>query len=218
MNFLGHALAREYDKDNGPLLYLFILDANNFHHPKACIGGAGFDSQDLQDIKFKLPNHTWKAKAIYFSNGTDGFLTVYWICINKKQVNWADQKLIQLWYSIFHKQKDGFMVRLDIHANKDQIPRRPFPLIRQQHLRLYFLRMTKTMNSYDPRPHSPIATILRELPHCPFITESKKPFKPCPRLSDRDYCLHSNEIVFFNSLFKQISYNFKNMRPHAPSP
>ena len=121
MNFLGHALAREYDKDNGPLLYLFILDANNFHHPKACIGGAGFDSQDLQDIKFKLPNHTWKAKAIYFQKQNEGFLTIYWICINKKQVDWTGQKLIQLWDSLYSKKKPGVMVRIDITATSDQI-------------------------------------------------------------------------------------------------
>ncbi|MBF0571945.1 MAG: exosortase-associated EpsI family protein [Candidatus Omnitrophica bacterium] len=121
MNFLGHVLVREYDKDNGPLLYLFILDANNFHHPKTCVGGAGFDAQDLKDIEFKLPYHTLKAKAIYFQKQDEGFLTVYWICINKKQVDWTNQKLTQLWYSLFNKQKPGIMVRIDITAPKDQI-------------------------------------------------------------------------------------------------
>lgn len=121
MNFLGHILAKEYDKDNGPLLYLFILDANNFHHPKTCVGGAGFDAQDLPDIEFKLPNHTWKAKAVYFQKGDEGFLTVYWICINKKEVNWAGQKLMQLWYSMFHKEETGVMMRIDITTTRDQI-------------------------------------------------------------------------------------------------
>ena len=121
MNFLGHILVREYDKDQGPLLYLFLLDANNFHHPKACIGGAGFDSEDLKDIEFNVSGHSWKAKAIYFQKQDEGFLTVYWICINKEQVDWTGQKFLQLWDSLYSKKKPGVMVRIDITATKDQI-------------------------------------------------------------------------------------------------
>jgi len=122
MYFIGHILEKEYDKDLGPLIYLFILDANNFHHPKVCIGGAGYDAQDLDDVEFKLSNHAWKAKAIYFQKGEEGFLTVYWICINKKEVDWTEQKLIQFWYSLFNKQKTGVMIRIDITTTRDQVP------------------------------------------------------------------------------------------------
>lgn len=121
MNFLSHVLAREYSDVHGRSLLLLILDADNFHHPKTCIGGSGFEARDLEDMEFKLPNRTWKAKTIYFQKGDEGFLTVYWICINKKQMDWTGQKLIQLWYSLFNKEKTGIMVRIDIAVTKDQI-------------------------------------------------------------------------------------------------
>jgi len=121
MNFLSHVLAMEYSKDKGPMILLLILDADNFHYPKTCVGGAGFDSEDLEDIAFKIPHHAWKAKAIYFQKGDDGFLTVYWMCINKKQVDWTSQKFIQLWYSLFNLPKTGVMVRLDIETPRGKI-------------------------------------------------------------------------------------------------
>ncbi len=121
MNFISHVFAREYTPVSGNSLYLFILDADNFHHPKWCIAGAGFSARELEDIEFKVPNRAWKAKAIYFKKENEGFLTVYWMCINKKQVTWTGQKFIQLWYSLLNKQKTGLMVRIDIPTASNHI-------------------------------------------------------------------------------------------------
>ncbi len=119
MNFIGHVLVREYDKDQGPLLYVFILDGDNFHHPKTCVGGAGFDAEDLPEMTFSVPHHTWKAKAVYFSKKDEGFLTLYWICIDKEEVGWGGQKLKTLWDALTQKKKTGVMVRIDITTTRE---------------------------------------------------------------------------------------------------
>ncbi len=117
----NQVFAREYVGPSERSLLLLILNAENFHHPKVCIGGAGYSALDMDDIQINLPGHTFKANAVYFKKNDDGFLTLYWICIDKKRTDWTKQKFIQLWYSLFNKQKTGLMVRIDVPASSDEI-------------------------------------------------------------------------------------------------
>ena len=97
MHFLGHFQAQEFDSNQGPILYLFLLDTSNYSQPKFSVGGPDFIPEQLKEIDFKLSDHDWKAKAIYFQKNDEGFLTVYWL-------------------------NEGQMVRIDITTTKDQIP------------------------------------------------------------------------------------------------
>ncbi len=120
-NFISKIFARIYANQYKENLLFLILDAGNFHNPKVCTRGAGNTITDLPNLELKALNHTFQAQAIYVQKGNEGTLLVYWICINKKLMNWTGQKITQLLYSMFNKEKIGLMVRLDIPARKETL-------------------------------------------------------------------------------------------------
>ncbi len=121
-NFISGAFASQYiNPDKGSLLFI-ILDAGNFHHPKVCFTGAGFEIKELPDVKLHIGNRTLKAHALYTTKNTSTSLSLYWIVIDKKVVHkWIEQKFKQLFFSLFGKQRVGLMVRVDIPATEDTI-------------------------------------------------------------------------------------------------
>ncbi len=122
-NFISRIFSRRYVNSLGEPVVFTILDAGNFHNPKVCLGGSGFTSRDLPETEFKAGNKTFKATTVYFEKPGEGYLVIYWISINKKLVDWNQQKLLQLVSSIFNKEKVGLLVRFDIPCRKEQIPR-----------------------------------------------------------------------------------------------
>jgi hypothetical protein len=44
------------------------------------------------------------------------------MCIDKKRVDWLEQKAKQFFYSLINKKKAGFMVRIDAPADEKNIP------------------------------------------------------------------------------------------------
>jgi EpsI family protein len=121
-NFISKVFTRGYSNYYGENLLLLILDAGNFHNPKVCFGSSGYKIQDLPDVELKLAGGKQiKAKAIFAGKDNEGFVLIYWITINKKVVDWTQQKILQLWYSLFNKEKVGLMVRLDIPATESTI-------------------------------------------------------------------------------------------------
>ena len=115
-NFINKVFTRAYVNHYQQRLLWLILDAGNFHNPKVCFGSSGFKITELPDPEFKVPGRAFKAQALYFKKGGEGLVVIYWICINKKLADWTQQKFIQLWYSLFNKEKIGLMVRFDIPA------------------------------------------------------------------------------------------------------
>ncbi len=120
-NFISKIFARIYANKYGERLLFLILDAGNFHNPKVCYGASGYKSTDLPSQTFKAGNRTFKGQAVFFEKPTESTVIVYWICIDKKIVNWTGQKLLELWYSLFNKEKVGLMVRMDIPATPKTI-------------------------------------------------------------------------------------------------
>ena len=120
-NFISDIFARLYGTRYGESLLFLVLDAGNFHHPKVCFGSSGFRIDELEDKEFVLPDRKIKGKVLFTEKGDRGFLLVFWISINKKQVDWTEQKFLQLWYSLFNKEKVGLMMRLDIPTTEDRI-------------------------------------------------------------------------------------------------
>jgi len=119
-NFISQAFECEY-VNNGKNLFLLILDADNFHNPKVCSNGSGFKVRELNDPELHVLNRTFQAHSLYIEKDTEGFLIIYWICIDKDIVDWTGQKIKQLWFSLINKKKAGLMIRLDIPTKEDHI-------------------------------------------------------------------------------------------------
>ncbi len=121
-DFVSEALAYQYVNADGKNLLFIILDAGNFHHPKVCFTGAGFKIKELADTEFHLSGHTLKTHTLFTERGRDNFLSFYWIVIDKNIAHeWIEQKLKQLFFSLFGKQRVGLMVRIDIPAKEEDI-------------------------------------------------------------------------------------------------
>lgn len=119
-NFISEVFARAYTNKYGESLLFLILDAGNFHDPKVCFGSAGYKNKDLTDTEFKVNNHIVRASTVFFEKKDGNYLVIYWICVDKKRIDWTRQKIIQLFYSLFNKEKIGLMVRLDIPIYADK--------------------------------------------------------------------------------------------------
>jgi len=113
--FVSEARIHQYTNNNGKRLLFILLDAGNFHHPKACFTGAGYEIKELPDSEFNIENRTLKTHTLFTKKGTDSFLSFYWIIIDKDVAHeWVEQKTKQLFFSLFGKKRVGLMVRLDI--------------------------------------------------------------------------------------------------------
>src|SRR5574337_1009000 len=119
--FINQALDREYAKVDGKNLFLLVLDAGNFHNPKVCSHSAGFRIRELSDQEFHVLNRAFRAHCLYIEKNAEGFLIIYWICIDKDIVDWTSQKIKQLWFSLVNKKRAGLMIRLDIPTKEDNI-------------------------------------------------------------------------------------------------
>jgi EpsI family protein len=120
--FINEALGHEYVNSQGKNLLFIILDAGNFHHPKNCFISSGFKIKELPDTEFNLPGRDLKAHTLFTERGKNSFLSFYWIVIDKNIAHeWIEQKLKQLYFSIFNKKTVGLMVRVDIPAREDNI-------------------------------------------------------------------------------------------------
>ena len=121
-NFISGMLQRKYDKANDQFLFLTILDAGNFHNPKVCSNSSGYKVKELNDVNLVLSNRNLKAHAIYTDKENEGYLIVYWICINKDIIDWTKQKIKQLWFSLTNKKNAGLMIRFDVPCDENSIP------------------------------------------------------------------------------------------------
>lgn len=120
-NYISQMLEREYIHENNKNLFLLLLNAGNFHNPKVCYNGAGFKVRELEDTEVRVLDRIFKAHTLYAQNDTEGYLLVYWICIDKNIIDWTKQKIKQLWYSFSHEKSLGLMIRLDIPSNEYNI-------------------------------------------------------------------------------------------------
>jgi hypothetical protein len=123
-NFLSKAFARFYYDlylpDRG--VSLMVLDAGNFHYPKICMTGAGGKTDDLEPRVIEVGGHKVKAYLVFTEYENRSVLTVYWICIDKKVVkDWLEQKVKQLFFSLFNTKAVGLMVRADIRVTRDNV-------------------------------------------------------------------------------------------------
>ena len=121
-NFISDFLAYQYVNKQGETLTFIILDAGDFHHPKVCFTSAGYKIKELNDTEFNITGRTLKTHTLFTEKGNETFLSFYWIVIDKNVTHeWIEQKLKQLYFSLFNKKRVGLMVRIDIPTTKDNI-------------------------------------------------------------------------------------------------
>jgi EpsI family protein len=120
--FISDALAYNFINDRGDNLIFIVLDAGNFHHPKNCFISSGYEIKELPDSEFQLRDQKLRTHTLFIKKGNKSFLSFYWIVINKKLTHkWIDQKLNQLYFSLFGKKRVGLMVRIDIPVQESDI-------------------------------------------------------------------------------------------------
>lgn len=118
--FISETKIIQYINNQGDKLNFIILDAGNFHHPNVCFTAAGYEIKELDDTKFTLSGRTIQAKTLYTSKNQESAVSLYWIIIDKKiTYNWIEQKIKQLYFSMFNKKRIGLMVRFDITTDSD---------------------------------------------------------------------------------------------------
>ena len=121
-NFLGEVLAHEYSNIDGRKLLFIILNAGNFHYPNICFTSSGFKIRELKKTEFNIMGRTFESHTLYTEKGQENYLVFYWISIDKKIVpDWIEQKVKQLYFSMFNKKRVGLMIRVDIPIKKDNI-------------------------------------------------------------------------------------------------
>ena len=121
-NFISRIFARQYINSSRPdeTVFLVVLDAGNFHYPKVCFQGAGFSPRELPQRELNLQPAKMRVHLLLNEKARESILSIYWICIDKKIVpTWAEQKLKQLYYSLFNKKRVGLMVRVDVPVAED---------------------------------------------------------------------------------------------------
>ncbi|RJQ56203.1 MAG: exosortase-associated EpsI family protein [Nitrospiraceae bacterium] len=121
-NFINDALGYQYINQDGKSLLFIILDAGNLHNPRVCFTNSGYMINELEDTEFTVSNRTFKAHALFTQNGGNSFLSFYWVIIDKNIANeWIENKIKQLYFSLFNAKRVGLMVRIDIPANEHEI-------------------------------------------------------------------------------------------------
>ena len=121
-NFASNIWARVYGTQDAQSLLFLIVDSDNFHPPKACFQSSGFQIHELDDILLTLPAQRIYTKAIFAEKNGNGFLVLYWTCVNKQ----AGSDLLkgdveQFWFNLLNKNRAGLMIRLDIPATKESL-------------------------------------------------------------------------------------------------
>ncbi len=120
--FQSRVIARQYANDLGENLLCLVVDGQNFHHPRNCYLSSGFNVRTLDPITMTTAGgHTFEARALFMSKESESTLVVYWVCLDKKIVDWTEQKFTQLYYALFSKNKVGIMGRLDISTTEDRL-------------------------------------------------------------------------------------------------
>ncbi|MBC8414332.1 MAG: exosortase-associated EpsI family protein [Nitrospira sp.] len=116
------SFAYEYVNSSGQEIILVISHAGSYHYPKVCLSESGYVMHDLEDEEIVMHNRKLKTSVIYTENYGDDFISLYWVTMNKEVIiNWTDIKLKQLYYSIFDKDLVGFIVRVDVPADRSDI-------------------------------------------------------------------------------------------------
>lgn len=121
-NFISDVLSYQYVNKNGENLIFIILDAGNFHDPRVCFISAGYEIKEMDDTELYIGGNVLRAHTLFTERRGGNFISFYWIIIDKNIAHeWIEQKLKQLYFSLFNKKRVGLMVRIDIPTEEYNI-------------------------------------------------------------------------------------------------
>jgi len=121
-NNMGIYKNLRYVNVHDKLLYFTVFGSDNWHSPKVCSKMTGFEIINLGTEKVNLSNNIkFNTTNVFAQKEDNGFLIIYWLCIDKKVVNWAEQKLKVFWYSLFNKEIVGIMIRIDVPCKENKV-------------------------------------------------------------------------------------------------
>lgn len=119
--YIGDIIMRKYINSKKQSVYILMMDAGNFHHPKLCFSGSGYTAEDLQDTLLKLPYTEFKASTVYFKKEKADTLSVYWMTIESQRVGWTGQKVKEFFYSLTGKKRTGIITRFDVYTPESRV-------------------------------------------------------------------------------------------------
>ncbi len=120
--FISEAKIIEYISKSGQKATMIILDAGNFHHPNVCFTASGYTIKELKDQELNVSGRKIKAHTLFTEKGKIKNISIYWIIIDKNIVHeWIEQKIKQLYFSLFNRERVGLMVRFDIPTDENNI-------------------------------------------------------------------------------------------------
>ena len=113
-----------FSKKNGSEVYFTLLNAGNFHNPKSCYTGTGYEPRYEGTHNIKLSkNTTLQFDSYLMLKKNSDLLTTYWMCVDGKRVNWLELKLNELICSLTNRKSINVLTRIDVPANPGNIDR-----------------------------------------------------------------------------------------------
>ena len=83
-------------------------------------GGAGFKISEAPDKNFTVAGKPLKSHSLIVEKDNEKYLLTYWITIDKKGVDWFEQKANQLFSSLLNRKKAALMCRIDLPFRKGE--------------------------------------------------------------------------------------------------
>ena len=113
-NFVDGVFAARYVNPLNDALTFSITEAGHFHNPLVCFKGSGFEMRKFSDTEISVCGKKLKVYLSQAFKDGEGYITIYWLCVDKKNLNWWGQMTNLLWNSLLNKPAASFMVRLDL--------------------------------------------------------------------------------------------------------
>ena len=121
-NFIDAIYAAEFMNASGKVLTLSVTQAAHFHNPRVCYEGEGYDLREISPEGLYFGGKPLPLKGIEARKGGEGFLTIYWLCLDGKVMGWRDQLTHLLWNSLNHDKTGSLMIRIDLPIQTEAVP------------------------------------------------------------------------------------------------
>ncbi len=113
-NFVDGVFAARYLNSANDEVTFSITEAAHFHNPLICYKASGYEMKIISDAGMTVSGKKLKVYLCHAFKDGEGYITLYWLCVDKKNLNWWGQMTNLLWTSLLNKPAVSFMVRLDL--------------------------------------------------------------------------------------------------------
>lgn len=120
-NFVDGVFAARYLNPAKEEVTFSITEAGHFHNPLVCFKGSGYEMKEFSDTQITVCGKNLNVYLFQSFKDGEGFITVYWLCVDKKNLNWWGQMTNLLWTSLLNKPIVSFMVRLDLAVKEGDV-------------------------------------------------------------------------------------------------